>query len=278
MTVVRANRSVAWLVVALASMLAGGASGDTGTWSTQPSVGVNEVDVTLSVSCPAVSFVCSLLDGYWDTQTATVTGSGTLDIDATLDEIRFETDGLQDVGAGPQPAFSTLAGAPLTFALIPFAGVPEVANLLVFALTDGPLAAPTLELLPPGDHAFSGNLDYAGTADIVGDLELALGNIVLPGQPTAVSGTFRNLGDPDTDGFYEYELRDYAASVTVQQPANIGGEPVTLTVTVDLTAHLFGELPGAPPPVPGLRAWGRLLLVLVVMSGGLWFVGRARSA
>lgn len=270
-------RAALGLLVASWLCGAGAAGAEIGTWSTSAAVGINTVDVTISISCPAPTFVCSLVDGYWDMQTATVIGSGTLDLDVVLDEIRFETDGMQDVGVGPQPAFATLSGTPLQFALIPFAGVPEIESLLVFALTNAALFAPGLEMLPPGDHPFSGTLDYAATADVVGDLELTLSDIVVPGQSSAVAGVFRSLGDPDTDGFFEYQLRDYTASVTLQQPGNIGGEPVTITVTADLVANLSGELPGAPPPVPGVGAWGRLILALALVSGAMLFVRRARS-
>lgn len=267
--------SIAALGCALGA--AGTAIADQGTWQTATFVGPSEVDVTLGIDCPALSFVCSLIDGYGDTQTATLIGSGTVDIDTGSAEIRFETDGTQDVGSGDQPAFLTMSGTPLVFTPIPFAGVPEITNLLVFALTDPPIPVPTLAFQPPGDHPFTTTLDYASISDVVGDLEFMMDDIVVPAQPVAVTGTVRVLGDVDVDGHYEYEIIDWTASLTLQIAGHIGGEPVTLTVTTDLVAHLAGEVPGAPPPVPTVGVWARSILALLLMTGATAIAMRRRT-
>lgn len=266
------KRLFASIAVLLLVGLANGAQAEQGTWGTDPAVGANEVQVTLAISCPAASFVCSLIDGYWDQQVSTVTGSGTLDIDEGLDELRFETDGSEDLGSGPVAVYGRVNGSPLAFTLVPFAGVPELENLRVFGLLDTALAAPGLELIPAGDHVFTGSQDYGAIGNVIGDLELALSELIVPGETTSVAGTFSNLGDVDSDGFFEYEIQDYAASATAQQAAMIGGEPVTITVTADLTGNFSGELPGAPA-VPGLGWVGRWLLVLSLGSA-LLLVGR----
>ena len=262
------------LVAAALLAFATPAAAQQGTWATDPIVGTSEVDVTIGISCPAMTFTCSLIDGYGDTQTSTVTGSGTVLIDELLDEIQFETDSMQDVGAGLQPAYVTMSGTPLAFASIPFAGMPEITNLLIFALSNPALATPGLALLPPGDYPFSGTVDYGSTAEVIGDLELILPDIVVPAQAVSLSGTLRILGDVDMDSFVEYEIVDYTASVTIQFPGNIAGEPVDITVTSDLVANLSGEVAG-PVLVPALGDWARIFLALA-MAGGAMLVIRSR--
>lgn len=245
-----------------------------GTWATDAAVGASEVDVTIGISCPAVGFICDLIDGYGDTRTSTVTGSGTVEVDEMLDELQFDADGQQDVGAGLQDAFVTLAGTPLSFTSIPFAGVPEIENLLVFALSNPPISVSGLVLLTPGDYPFSETVDYGSLADVVGDLELDVPDIVIAAQPTTVTGTLRVLGDIDSDDFVEYEILDYTASITLMGPGNIGGESVDITVTSDLVANLSGEV-AAPVPVPVLGLAGRIALMLAFASASI-LLGRRR--
>lgn len=265
--------ALAWMCCAAAP-----AAADLGTWQTAVSVGPSEVDVTIGIECPAATFVCSLIDGYGDTRTSTVIGSGEVDVDTGLAEIRFQTDGLQDVGAGPQPAFLTLSGTPLSFTSIPFAGVLQLTNLLIFALSDPPIAVPGLSFGPPGDHPFSTTLDYGASADVIGDFEFVMNEIVVPEQPVALSGVVRMLGDVDHDGHSEYELRDLTATLTRQIAGNIGGEPVTITITSDLYANLRGEVPGAPAPVPILATASRLLLALLFITASILAMNRQRTS
>lgn len=265
----RGSILVALTSVFCAAALAGPAAparADLGTWQTAVFVGASEVDVTIGIECPAATFVCSLIDGYGDTRTSTVIGSGDVEIDEGLAEIRFQTDGLQDVGAGLQPAFITLSGTPLSFTSIPFAGVLQLTNLLTFALNDPPISVPGLAFLPPGDHPFATTLDYGASADVIGDFEFMMNEVVVPEQPAAVSGVFRTLGDVGQDGDYDYEIRDLTATLTRQIAGNIGGEPVTITITTDLFANLRGEVAGAPAPVPNLTPWSQLILALLILS------------
>jgi hypothetical protein len=75
------------------------------------------------------------------------------------------------------------------------------------------------------------------------------------------------LGDVDFDSFLEYELVNLSAVLSTQQPGNIGGEPVTLSVTAMLTANLSGEVEG-PVALPALGGVGML-----VLSAGLALIG-----
>jgi hypothetical protein len=171
------------------------------------------------------------------------------------------------VGAGAQPIYNLLTGSNMTFASIPFAGVPEITSLLVFATTDPPLDVVGLSLLQPGDYPLSGSVDYASLGDVVGDLELILPDIVVPPQTVMLSGTLRVLGDVDADDLVEYEVRDLTASLALQFPGLIGGENVDVDVVSTLTANLSGEA-AAPILVPLLGGAGLWLL-----AGGLTLVG-----
>jgi len=139
------------LVVALT--LPALAQAEPGSWVTDAGVGSNEVEFTLAITCPAVSFVCDYVDGYADTQISMMSGSGTLEIDAAGEFFRFDSDSTQDVGSGPQPAYLTLTGEDMEFALIPFAGVPEIENPVVFALTDPPIDVPGPPVWPASARA-----------------------------------------------------------------------------------------------------------------------------
>jgi hypothetical protein len=235
------------------------------TWTTDALVGVNQVEFTIDITCPATSFVCDLIDGYSDTRFSTLSGAGGLVFDSVAQSIHFGTDGLQDVGAGPQPAFFTLSGTPMTFATIPFAGIPEIENLLVFSLSDVPIDVPGLSLVAPGDYPFSVLLGEAATADVIGDLELSLPDIVVPAQTVTLAGVVRVLGNVDADSWVEYELLDVTASLDLQLPGNIGGEPVDIDVTASLTANLSGEAPG-PTAVPGLDARSSLVFAALALA------------
>jgi hypothetical protein len=242
-----------------------------GTWQTDASVGSNSLAVTLQVSCLSGSFTCSLIDGYADTQLSSLSGSGGLAIDVPLGLVQFESDGSQDWGAGPQPVYHLLSGSLLTFASLPFAGVPEIANSQVFAAAAPLISLPGFQNLGPGDYPFTQSIPYASLADVVGDMELNVPDIVVSPQSVTVAGTFRMLGDIDFDGFAEYELINLSAVLSVQQPGNIGGEPVTLSVTSSLTSNLSGEVE-MPVALPALGGAGLFLL-----SSGLALVG-ARAA
>ena len=154
----------------LALLLPGLASGQVGTWTTDAGVGSSSLAVTIQVSCPTTSFVCNTVNGYADSQNSTLSGSGGLVVDTLASSLRFETDGNEDWGLGPQPVYNLLSGTGMTFANIPFAGVPEIASLLVFATADSLIAVPGFIDLLPGDYAFSQTIPYASLVDIIGDL------------------------------------------------------------------------------------------------------------
>ena len=219
------NRGCA-LVAGMLLLLPGAAHAQLGTWATDPAVGASDLDVTIQISCAAPSFVCSLVDGYADTQTSSLSGSGGLLVDAPLGTLRFETDGLQDWGTGPQPVYNLFSGGSMIFASVPFAGVPQIASLLVFASSDPLIPVPGFFDLGPGDYPFSQSVPYGLLADIVGDMELNVPDIVSPPQSILLTGTLRILGDIDLDGMVEYELTQFSAVQSLQQPGNIGGELV----------------------------------------------------
>jgi len=232
-------------------------------------VGISQVEFTLQVTCPAPSFACGLIDGYSDVQTSTLAGSSTFRLDLESELIQFDTDSTQDVGGGPQSAYLTMSGSDLTFASIPFAGVPELANVLVFALSEPPISVPGIGSFTPGDYPFATILSYASLADVVGDLEFILPDLVVPASDVAVSGTFRVLGDVDFDGMVEYELRDMTGTLAVQTAGTIGAEPVTIDVTAVLTANLSGEVPGSSPPgVPAVGPIGLAVLAALILGLG----------
>jgi hypothetical protein len=240
-----------------------------GVWATDASVGANEVDYRLQLTCPATSLVCSLVDGYDDTQTSSMTGNGTLSVDSVAGTFVVGADSSQDVGSGAQPAYLTLSGSDLTYPTIPFAGVPELVNILVFALTNSAVAPTGLDLETPGDYPFSETLSYSGLAGVVGDLEFILPGIVVPPDDILVSGVFRVLGDLDSDGGVDFEIRDVTVTFVVQSPATIGGEPVTVDITADMTLNLLGEL-GSPggAAVPTTGRWGLTALALALAICG----------
>ena len=62
----------ALLIACLALSLPAPSAALTGTWATDAAVGPSEVDFTLDLSCPAPTFTCSLIDGYSDVQTSTL--------------------------------------------------------------------------------------------------------------------------------------------------------------------------------------------------------------
>jgi hypothetical protein len=241
------------------------------TWQTDAGVGPNEVVYTLELICPNPGFVCDLIDGYVDADTSTVTGAGSFQLDALLGELQFDQDSSQDVGSGPQPAYLTLAGSDVAFANVPFAGVPQIRDLLVFALSSPLIPVVGFDLATPGDYPFAQMLSYSGSGTVFGDLEFVLGPaIVVPPSNIAVNGTFRVLGDVDMDGFTEYELVDVTASFSFQNLTTIGGEVVVVDVTADLTVNLSGETQAPPAPVPVLGLLGTLLLV--ALQAGSVFV------
>jgi hypothetical protein len=239
-----------------------------GVWATDGSVGVNQVDYRLQLTCPATSLVCSLVDGYDDTQTSTMSGSGTLSVEPVAGTFMVKTDSSQDVGSGLQPAHLTLSGADLTYANIPFAGVPELVNVLVFALTNPAVAPTALDLGATGDYPFSEMISYSGLAEVVGDLEFILPGIVVPPDDVLVSGVFRVLGDLDSDGAVDFEVRDVTGTFTLQSPATIGGESVTVDITADMTLNLRGDLRVSGNVVPATGPWSLVGLVVFLSVSG----------
>jgi len=245
-----------------------------GTWVTDAGVGTSQLNVTIQVACPATSFVCSLVDGYADTRVSTLTGGGGLAVDAASGILQFETDGDQDWGAGPQPVFALMTGTGMTFDSIPFAGAPQIASVHVFAAADPLIPVPGFLGLGPGVYPFSQSIPYASLADIVGDLELNVPDIVMPPQSVLVTGTYRVYGDLDLDGNVEYEIQNLSAALSLQQAGNIGGEPVTIAITSALTANLSGEV-AAPVALPALGPAATLMLSGVLAWAGLRAARRA---
>ena len=128
--------------------------------------------------------------------------------------------------------------------------------------------------LGPGVYPFSQSIPYASLADIVGDLELNVPDIVMPPQSVLVTGTYRVYGDLDLDGNVEYEIQNLSAALSLQQAGNIGGEPVTIAITSALTANLSGEV-AAPVALPALGPAATLMLSGVLAWAGLRAARRA---
>jgi len=226
-------------------------------WTTDTGVGPNQVVYTVTLDCPNVGFVCDQIDGYQEQDTSQVSGGAGFALDRLAETIQFETDSSQDVGAGLQDAYLTLVGSDLVFPNIAFAGVPEITDVLVFALTNPLVAVPGVGLLVPGDYPFSQTIGYSGSGTVVGDLEFILGpDIVVPQDDIVVNGILRVLGDTDSNGTVEYEIRDVVGSFSLQSVATIGGESVGVDVSADMTLNLSGELAGAGAVVPALGPAG----------------------
>ena len=150
----------------------------------------------------------------------------------------------------------------------------QLASLLVFASSDPLISVPGFLGLGPGDYPFSQSIPYASLADIVGDLELNVPDIVMTPQSVQVTGTYRVYGDFDMDGNIEYEILNLSAALSLQQPGNIGGEPVTIAITSALTANLSGEV-AAPVALPALGGLATLLLSGTMALMGLRATRRA---
>ena len=260
------------LLLGLSIWLAGVAGADTGTWQTDAAVGPSEVSYTLTFTCTGAAVVCDPLNAYSDTQISALTGAATLDIDTALETIQFDQDSLQDVGAGPAPAFVTLDGSDLTFAGLALFGIPEVQAPVVFSTDNPPIAVTGLDLLAPGSYPISTTLTWGGLGDVVGDLALTIPEIQVTPAPTSVTGTLVVLGDVDMDGLSEYEIHDLTATTTSVDQYVEGTLVVDVHVTAVLSANLSGEMQGtvAPPvPLAGLPGVG-LLACLLASSGVLW--------
>jgi hypothetical protein len=268
-------------LLATGTLLAGPVAADTGSWQTDPSVGPSEVSYTLTFTCFGPASVCDPLNAYSDTQVSTLTDTATLQLDEVADTLQFDPDSTQDLddGAGPIPAHLTLAGSDLTFAGVPLFGVPEVTSPVVFA-TDQPLIPlPGLELLPPGTYPISTTMSWGGVADVVGNISLLLPRIVVTPAAVAVTGTLEILGDVDSDGAIEYEIRDLQASTQATDQYDESGLVVDIHVTADLVANLSGEVAAPVAPVPGLAAPALWALGVLLGSTGLSRArGRAKAA
>lgn len=248
-------------------------------WSADDGVGINEVVLTLSLACTGPAETCTFFDGYADTQVSNLSGIGTVFLDAQAGTLRFETDSQQDLddAAPPHPAYITLVGSDVSFAGIPFYGVPEVLAPTFFSLDAPLISLPGFDLLVPADHPFTVDMSYAGVADITGALSLVLPRIVVPPASIGVSGVVRILGDVDLDGMTEIEIRDLSVTTqVVNQYADLG---VLLDISVDaeLSANLSAEIanPADPPQVPALGATGiGFLAALMSCAGGV--LARAR--
>ncbi len=252
------------------------ASAVSGPWTVDAGVGVSETTFTLTITCSGNPDVCNVFGGYVDTQVSTMSGGGTLDVDALAGTLQFGADGLVDVGLGPVPSYFQLFGTNLAFAGIPFFGIPEVQNATIFALDAPLIPVPGVNLTVPGDYPFSTSMAYSGLADVVGDVSLVLPEIVVDPQVVAVSGTLRVLGDIDQDMMTELEVRDIQVTFTnVDQYVDLGAI-LDITITADLTANLSAEVP-APALVPVLAPASLLALAAALGVGGTLGLRRRRG-
>ena len=144
----------------------------------------------------------------------------------------------------------------------------EFVNLEIFA-TAAPLISPSgFSSLAAGNHPITATVPYAALADVIGDLEFNVPDLVVPEQDVVLTGLFRVLGDTDLDGFVEYEV-ELATGLLLVQSAQIGGEPVQISVSTQLTTHFSGRVAQALP-VPVLGFAGMALLASgILLSAGL---------
>jgi hypothetical protein len=177
-------------------------------------------------------------------------GAGTVDVDGNSDTIQFQQDSIQDLkdGAGPRPAYATTAASDVDFAAIPLVGVPSLRSAVVFALTNPGISTPGLDLGTPGDTSFSATISYSAIADVVGDLDLEIPEILVPPDAISVTGTLRVLAGGGS------ELRNVSGTFAFQTLTTLLAEDVTVDVTAVLTLNLLLE-PPPPVPVPAMPAW-----------------------
>ncbi len=258
------------LALALTPALAPAAQAEIATWQTDAAVGPSEVSYTLSFTCTGPAAVCDPLNAYSDTQISTLGGAATLQLDPVADTLQFDPDGTVDLGdgMGPVPTHLALSGSDMTFAGLALFGIPEVESPLVFSV-DQPLIPLTgLELLPPGTYPISSTMSWGGVANVVGDLALLIPEIVVTPAPVAVTGTLEILGDVDTDGLIEFEIRNLQATTSSTDQYVEGTIVVDVEVTAVLVAHLSGEVAGTVPPVPLLTPPTLAALCALLAAGG----------
>ena len=261
------KRSLKGWAMSLALVAAGTAQADTGTWTTDPTVGATALTVTLQVSCPSSSFICSQIDGYSDTQVTTLTGAGQIDVDDVAGTIQFLSDGDVDLGSGVQPVYNRLGGGALTFAYLPFAGIPRLESLQAFTTADTPWSPADWSAWSSGDFPVSVTLPYSIKADVVGDLEFNVPDLSLPPQNVNTAGTWRVLEGLNPEGQIAYQLIGLETTVSHSQAAQILGEPVTLDLTLALASNLSGSA-GAPAPVPLLQEWALVSFAIILLGTG----------
>ncbi len=229
-------------------------------WQTDVAVGPSDVEITLDLLCMGGGLVCDLLDSYADTQTAVLSGSGDIDIDDVADTIQFQQDSSQDLGMGPIPAYSTTTASDLTFAEIPFTGIPMTEAGVVFGTTNPPISVPGLDLTAPGNYPFSGAVDYAMIADVVGDLDVQIPMLISTPSSVTLSGVLTVLPNGSV------ELRDVIGTLNFQDTVALLGEIPTLVVDADLTLNVSVELPPIIIPIPALSRGGLVMLAGLMIA------------
>jgi len=258
------------LLCATAMLLAAhAAAAGTGSWQTDANVGPSTVSYTLTFTCTGPAAVCDPLNAYSDTQVSTLDDAATLQLDDLADTLQFDQDGTQDLGDGngPIPTYLALAGSDMTFAGLALFGVPEVVNPIVFSADQPLVPLAGLELLPAGTYPISTTMSWGGIADVVGDLALLVPTIVVTPTAVSVTGTLEILGDVDSDGAVEYEIRDLQASTVSTDQYTESGLVVDVHVAASLVANLSGEI-AAPAPVPALGAPALAALAALLASAG----------
>lgn len=234
-------------------------------WSDRPTF-LNRVDYTIDISCSGGGLVCAALDGYADTQFASVSGSGDLELDVAAGTLRFLQDGTQDLGSGPQPSYATLDVADLVFAEIPFVGAPETRDGIIFALTNPLFDAGTP--LAVGRYPVSAVVSYGAFADIVGPVDAYLPEIRQGPSDVTLSGELEITALLPGGGI-AYSLNDLTGTLQVSNPTTLLGEDVIVTVTADMSLNLSGNnfAPGFTP-LPALGGWASAALGGLLASVG----------
>lgn len=247
------------LAAALIALVPRAAVAEVFPWQTDSAVGSSDVSVTLDLVCIGGGLVCDLIDQYEDTQTASLSGVGEIDVDDVTNTIQFQQDSSQNLGLGLIPAYSTLLAGDLTFAEIPLTGVPMTESGVIFAITNPAVSVPGLDLTAPGDYAFTGAIDYAMIADIVGDLDLLIPMLISTPDTVTLSGVLRVLAVGDV------EIRNATGTLNFQETVSLLGEMPTLVVTAALTLNLSVDVPLAIPALspPGVGLAVALMIAMV---------------
>lgn len=218
------------------------------TWTTDNTLGVNQVALTVRLQCSG--FLCSLIgfgSAYQQTQTSQLTGGGT----GSLDDVAA-TIGLDNFSA---------AGSNVTFTGVPIFGNVNAFNISVDMITAAIGSIPGWDL-PQNGQSIATTLSggqwsaYAETDN--GTIpEINIGPLAITSP-----GTLIELG-PDGFGNPQFELHDLRGAFDFLTATSISGVTIRSTFRATFTLNLRGV---GVIPEPGTFA---------LLGGGLLAFGGA---